>query len=450
MEQTIFPEYVNRVWPKLNLYINEKTNNSQKPLTYLHKQMLTPVYSPDQKWEGTSANTRYVAADMVSMDSPLPVKKRSTISKTNGTLPKIGMKKQLRESDINSINIMKAQMSMIGDNELKKQKLQQILARFVNDGYACSVGIDERNEYNFLKGISEGVVLIESDEDDDKNTGTGMRVNYGYKAENSFGVADIDDFSGDDIDRVMEKADKDGNTPTVIMLSKTAFNRIRKSRWARELVADYKEMTYTDATKLPVPSSKNFKEAVEDEKNLTFLVVDRSVSFEKNGVETSEKPFNPNKLVFLPSADNVGSLVWGTLAEATNRVKNVSYSVVDQHKLISRYAVTDPAFSEFSKGQSLSLPVIENVDAIYTIDLSEAQSVNTTEEAKDTTDVKITIWGVTYKKPEFVAEYNKIANANLAKTVSDSKLVNAVNKLSDADEAALKKAVESHKATATE
>ena len=175
-------------------------------------------------------------------------------------------------------------------------------------------------------------------------------------------------------------------------------------------------------------------------------MVDRSVSFEKNGVETSEKPFNPNKLVFLPSADNVGSLVWGTLAEATNRVKNVSYSVVDQHKLISRYAVTDPAFAEFSKGQSLSLPVIENVDAIYTIDLSEAQSVNTTEEAKDTTDVKITIWGVTYKKPEFVAEYNKIANANLATTISDSKLVNAVNKLNDSDEAALKKVVEAHKA----
>ena len=77
----------------------------------------------------------------------------------------------------------------------------------------------------------------------------------------------------------------------------------------------------------------------------------------------------------------------------------------------------------------------------------EAQTVNTTEEEKDTSDVKITIWGSTYKKPEFVAEYNKIAGKNLSATVSDEKLIAAVNRLNDADESLLKAAVESHKAS---
>ncbi len=448
MQQTIFPEYVNKLWPKLNLYVSEKTNNSKKPLKYLHKEMLTPVYSVDQKWTSTSANTRYVAADMVAMDSPLPLKSRSSISKVSGELPKLGMKKQLKESELNDILVMQAQLNSISDADAKKQKLREIYNRFINDGYACSVGIDERNEYNFLVGISEGIVLIEADEDDEKNTGIGMRVQYGYKPENSFGVAVVDDFSGDDIDRVMEKADKDGNTPSVIMLSKTAYNKIRKTRWAKELVASYKDLTYTDATKLPVPSVKNFNEAVEDEKGLTFLVVDRSISFEKNGKETSVKPFNKNKLVFLPSADNVGSLVWGTLAEASRPVEGVKYSTVDKYKLISRYSVTDPAFAEFSKGQALVLPVIENVDSIYTIDLSEAQPVDTEEEAKDTEDVKITIWGQTYKKPEFVTEYNKISGRKLTAKVADDKLIAAVNGLNDEDEELLKKAVESHKAGA--
>ena len=93
------------------------------------------------------------------------------------------------------------------------------------------------------------------------------------------------------------------------------------------------------------------------------------------------------------------------------------------------------------------MPVIENVDQIYSLDILEAQTVDTTKESKDSTDVKITIWGVTYKKPEFVTEYNKIAGKNLTSTVSDDKLIAAVNRLSDADEASLKKAVESHKTT---
>ncbi|MFK2460160.1 hypothetical protein ACIXQB_06670 [Bacteroides fragilis] len=45
-----------------------------------------------------------------------------------------------------------------------------------------------------------------------------------------------------------------------------------------------------------------------------------------------------------------------------------------------------------------------------------------------------------------MTEYNKIAGKNLTSTVSDDKLIAAVNRLSDADEASLKKAVESHKA----
>ena len=132
------------------------------------------------------------------------------------------------------------------------------------------------------------------------------------------------------------------------------------------------------------------------------------------------------------------------MAEATNPVNGVEYTTVDEYKLISRYSKTDP-LREFTSGQAICLPVIENVDQIYSLDILEAQTVDTTKESEDSADEKITIWGSTYKKPEFVTEYNKIAGKNLTSTVSDDKLIAAVNRLSDADEASLKKAVESHK-----
>ena len=135
-------------------------------------------------------------------------------------------------------------------------------------------------------------------------------------------------------------------------------------------------------------------------------------------------------------------MVWGTLAEVTNPVAGVIYSTVDEYKLISKYSKNDP-LQEFTSGQALVLPVIENVDQIYSLDISEAQTI----EGKDSTDKNITIWGQAYIKANFVAEFNKITGKNLSTTISDDKLIAAVNKLNDADEAKLKKAVESYKTT---
>ena len=445
MNESLFIEFVRRIWPKLSLYVKEKINGTNRTLTYLHKTMLTKVYSPDQKWEGTSANTTYVAADMVAMDSPLAPKMRDSIARSNGELPKIGIKKILRETQINAINIMKAHLSNASTDAAKKSVLNRIITRMLDDGTACSIGIDERNEANFLTGLSDGVIIVEGD--DDKNTGIGLRVDYGYLAENIFGFVTTGEVTGDDIERVISKVNNDGNSISVIMLALSTYNKIRQSQWAKELAANYRGLSFDNDTKLPVPTSTLFDEAFSDQYGgISFLKVDRSVKYEKNGKRVSYKPWNANKLIFLPSADNVGSFVWGTLAEATNPVNGVEYTTIDEYKLISRYSKTDP-LQEFTNGQAICLPVIENVDQIYSLDILEAQTVNTTEEEKDTSDVKITIWGSTYKKPEFVAEYNKIAGKNLSATVSDEKLIAAVNRLNDADESLLKAAVESHKAS---
>lgn len=444
MKESLFVEFVRSVWPKLSLYVKEKVNGGKKPLTYLHKTMLTPVYSPDQKWEGTSANTTYVAADMVAMDSPLPVKARDSVATSSGELPKIGMKKILRETQINAINIMKAHLSMATTDEAKKSQKRRILQRLTDDGTACSIGIDERNEANFLTGLSEGVVVVE----DDKNTGVGLRVKYGYFAENSFGVTTVGEPSGDDLKRIIAKADADGNSISTIMLALSMHNKLRNSQWAKELAANYKGQSFDENTKLPVPSASVFDEAFADDNNgIEFLKVDRSVTYEKNGKRQSYKPWNANKLIFLTNADKVGSLVWGTLAEATNQVAGVEYATVDEYKLISRYSKTDP-LQEFTNGQALVLPVIEDVDQIYSLDASEAQTVDETEETKDSTDVKITIWGAAYKKPEFIAALKVISGERVASNISDAKLIEKANALSDEDEEKLKAAVESHKATA--
>lgn len=432
MVQSQFVEYIRKIFPRLQNVVdtvNGKRNGDNKR-TYLHKSMLRKVYSADQKWSNAAVNTTYVAADMVSMNSPLPIKSRDAIAHANGSLPKIGMKKIMFESDINTVNIMKAQGA----------EWTNIANKLTSDPIACSAGIDEQNEANFLTGLSNGIVAVE----DENNTGTALRINFGYLPENCFGVETQNELTLDDIKRVLAYADNNGDTIITICIALSTYNKLRQTQGAKELVANYRGQTFDSNTKLPVPTASLFDEAFADDNNgVAFLKIDRSIISEKNGKRKPYKPWNQNKLIFL-TTEEVGALVWGTLAEKTNPVEGVVYSTVDEYKLISRYRTTEP-FTETTSGQALVLSVIENVDQIYSLDISEAQAVDTSAETSDSTGVKITIWGNTYKKPEFVKEFNKITGKNLASTIADDKLIAAVNRLNDFDEAKLKSAVESHK-----
>lgn len=430
MKESLFIQFISAIWPKLNLYVKEKEAPVKR--SYLHKEMLLPVYSSDQKWEGTSAKTTYVAADMVAMDSPLPIKKRGTLATSNGKLPKVGMKKVLRETEINAINIMKAHYETATTDEAKKAEKQRILTKLLNDGDACSIGIDEKNEANFLTALSEGVLLVE----DEDNAGTGLRVNFGYLDSNTFGTIVKGHVSYEDIENIRSKADADGNTITTLMIAKSKLNDIRKERWARELVADADDKVYTDETTLKVPSVSKFSQAFQDEFDIELKVVDRSVIFEKNGQQKSKKPWNAERMVFLCS-DTVGSLVWGTLAEATNPVEGVKYATVDQYKLISKYSTTDP-LRETTNGQSLVLPVIEDVDQIYVLDCSEEKSteVDKEKEKLDTADTFTTINGKKYKKADVIAQL-KTLGVKVAKNATDENVISAVNSLSDEQEISL-------------
>lgn len=431
MVESLFVDYINKVFPKLDNIVekvNEKRNGDKKR-TYLHKTMLRNVYSADQKWNSASVNTSYVAADMVAMDSPLPIKKRESLAHASGTLPKIGMKKHMFESDINAINIMKAQGA----------QWIEIANKLTNDPVACSVGIDEQNEANFLTALSDGIVAVS----DENNTGTALRINFGYLPENGFGVVTPNEITLDDIKRVLATASDRGDSIAVIAIALSTYNQLRNTQGAKELVANYRGQTYDENTKLATPSATVFDEAFADDNGgVKFLKIDRSIISEKNGKRNSYKPFNKNKLIYLTTKE-VGAFVWATLAEKTNPVEGVVYTTVGNYKLISRYRTTDP-LTETTAGQALCLPVIENVDQIYWQDITEAQTVDETAETADAADAYITYAAVKYKKPEFISELKKYIS--VASNATDATVISKVNMLNNEQEEAFKKAIATHKA----
>ena len=175
MLQTLFVDYVKKYFSALAKKFTETINDKKEETTYLHKSMLRKEFSTDLKWDSASVNSSIVAADVVAMDSPLPLKKRDVYSKASGDLPKIGMKLFKGEKLISDVNIMVA----------KGTAEAQIVQKIFEDLPRCQKGVYEQLEFCFLQGLSDGVTLVP----EEGNTGIGIRVDYGYKDENKFGVS---------------------------------------------------------------------------------------------------------------------------------------------------------------------------------------------------------------------------------------------------------------------
>jgi hypothetical protein len=424
MNPTLFVEFVKKWFGFLSKKVVEKVNDSKSPVTYLHRSMLRTELSADNKWDSLSVSRSIVAADIVSMDSPLPIKKRDAISTASGKIPKLGMKMTKTESLLADIRILQAR----GATEA------QIAQKIFDDVARVVTGIYERLEYAFLQALSTGITLV-SDED---NVGAGIRVNFGYKASNTFGASKKWGEQGytpiSDIERVITMAGENSDVITTIALDKASYNLIRKSDEAKTLHAASIGNYTGNNTITPTPSQ--FDALIADELKVKFLIIERTIRIEKDGRQRNVKPFAENTLVFL-TTEQVGALVYGILEEEGNPVAGVTYQKVDGYILVSKYSKNDP-LREFTTSQAIALPVIENVDSIYILNTQEALEVASDEVEDDDT---ITVYGETYGKAEVIAALND-AGVRTNANISDAKLIDKINQLSDEDEAKVREAIE--------
>lgn len=420
MIKSIYAMYIAKFFPKLQRLIEKVNGSRQTELKYFHKDMLRKEYSPDNKWESDTINTTYVAADYVSEDSEAPIKQRDSIATANGKLPKVSIARQMKESDMTKIRIMRAQGGTAA----------QIAAKLANDPVACANGIDERNEYAFLKGFQDGVVAIK----DEENPNALLRLDFGYPESHIFHATRKDVYDIEDIKNVLSAASEEGVTITKIAISKVAYDALRKTDGAKRLVADWKGQSYDANTTLPVPSPSNFNSAFEDETDgVEFNIINRSVVLEKNGSRKRVKPFGNHRLVFY-AGDVVGTLVYGRLAEQDNPVDDVNYVTIDDYKLISRYRETNP-LKEMTTGQAFVAPIIEDVDQIFVLDVSVSAELDETAETADTNDTYVTINGTKYTKADVITALKKFKS--IAVNATDQRVIDVYNSLNEEEEAAV-------------
>lgn len=357
METSAFVKYIEKFHPGVVLRITKTLNGTENPNPYLFKSLLRPKYSPDGSWEALSQSNIYVSSDYVSMDSKSPLKMRDSGGKANGKIHKQMMELWLNENQLTAIDTMVAQ----GIPEAL------IISELFQDDKRVIAGAYELNESTFLEGFSTGQVVIT----DAENVGTGIRLDYGYKAANKFAMdkllTDPTAKIFDRIGAVMKKGKAKG--VRVAYTDSDTIAAIASTTQAKELYAFSQNFV---GGSIPSPDMDQLNAVFSSRLGLTFIPVDRVITREKNASRTDYTPWKAGMITFAP-AGQVGDLVWSRLAEMNRPVAGVSYQIVDQYMLVSKYRKNEPSVSEWTKMQARVAPVISNVDSVFQLDTKSIQ-----------------------------------------------------------------------------
>ncbi len=415
MEKSLFAflaAWYSAIAKKLESTVNGKDDS--QPIKYLHKEMLTQELSTDLKWGSSSIDVAIVAADIVSMDSELPLKRQDSIATATGDIPKAGMKLKLSEKQLSDIDTMQA----------KKVALVEIVKKVFAQVKKVVFGIYERNESMFLQALSTGQTLVE----DTENVGLGIRVDFGIPDSNRNNASkpwnDATAKIVDDIKARIKAAKSKGKSLSVIMMDDVTASYVAENEQVKNNFA-FSGGIATVGSNVPSLDDEQLVLFFKKKFSLKLIIVDRQITTEKNGKRTTHAPWESGIVTFLPS-EKIGRLVYGVLAEDTRRNAAIMYEKVE-YILVKKWHENEP-FAEFTSSQALCLPVIDNADSIYLLDTKIAN----VEDEQTEGDAKFDYKGKEYTK-QSVVDAIKIVNPTSTVTIAskDSTLVNIINKFNE-------------------
>ena len=106
MEPTQFLQYIQQYAPKLLLEVTKYLNDTLRENAYYHQRFLTPKYSVTGSWEVINEYNKAIAADVIALDSSIPLKSNPTIETYGGEIPKVATERALNESDLRKLRLM--------------------------------------------------------------------------------------------------------------------------------------------------------------------------------------------------------------------------------------------------------------------------------------------------------------------------------------------------------
>lgn len=412
--KSIFNDLIGKYFSATAKYLYDKINGSKDEPTYLHDQMLDEEYSDDMTYASISGNFSRITADVVEIDSPMPIKTRGSLKSATGDIPKMGLKFVLNEK----------QMKTLMNLSRNASRVKELIKKIFNDTEACIYGIKEKIEQVHLIGFSSGFALIP----DEQNVGKAIRINYNIPEANQFGAeaakwSEAEAKPLDDIKRVVRAAKNKGEYPNTIWMDSYIVDNLLNNDQVKQMFAFSLNFT---GDNVPMLSEDQLKALFKSSLKLDLRVVDRTFVHEKDGKRTVSKGWTPNMVVF-STGIKVGALVYSTLAEAENKQPNVQYAEPNSYILISKSGTTDPV-SEKTAAQAMVIPVLQNVESLFYLNTEERDADDVQVEG----DADFSYKDVDYTKASVVEGLNETEEVPVSTVEQqDATLQNKINKLSE-------------------
>lgn len=357
MQKSLFSEYVEKHFPQLVLAINETLNgrslNSQIP--FLFPELLNPTYSPDSRWQSISGKYENVAADIIALGAPTPIKGRDQQNSYVGEIPKFGVMRSLNEVQMKDIDNMIAQ----GRPEA------EIVNRIFADVPFVINAVDEGVEDLFLSMLSTGVGIRKN------NVGLDVRFDMHYTdyTKNHIGVVKVWSDSTakpiNDIQKIIDQADNDGNAIINCYADDTALRAMYENEQVRAYFG-FSQNYAGSASNIPSLSYAQLQTLFMNQWGINLVRVRRSTRTEANGMRQNHKAWANGRMVFTCDA-RVGDLVYTATAEENRPAAGVAYQKANDYTLVSQFSEQEPLM-EYTKSQAMVCPVLNNVNRIYSID----------------------------------------------------------------------------------
>jgi len=334
----------------LQTYVNDR----------IFEEMYWPLFFPVKTtplltFEALSAEQgSRIAADIVAYNSSAPEKTRRIVSKLSGPIPATRVKRSLKETDLNTYNILKAQAS---------PDQNSILDLVFGDVDFVVNAVSARNEWVALKALSYGSITLDAT----NNAGVVTENAYDFGMPTAQKLAAAVDWATAasatpivDIETVQTAAQAIGSRISLILMNWATFNRFKVTAQVKDYILPFSAYSVRGAK--PTPRIDEINEALQKDGKPQIRIIDANIGIEIEGAISYANPWNDGYVAFLPQ-QNCGNTLVGPSAEETNPPVQVTQAKAD-YVLVSKYSDVDPV-TEFTKGEANAFPVWTNVDKCF-------------------------------------------------------------------------------------
>lgn len=310
-------------------------------------------------WEDVRGVYSNVAADYMAFDSETPVKTNPSEEAVNGKIPKIGLKRGLNESYMESIEKMLGSYS--ADAIAEKITIVQRL------------NIDSallRLEFDTMRALSHGVISVNNGNNVNLDN---VRVDYHIPATNKFGVAVANTVTYQDVKNMLRKADELGLVGFVRAYTDSAtLEKLGADEGMRKAYATRKALIAVPEGTLDV----NQINEVFAADGIAFIKATEKIRLELKGVRTNADAWKSGVITFVPEV-KAGLIAHCPVVEKRQSQRfndGDIYTDIGDYSIMSVLSQTKDPYTIVSRLETRAVPILSNSDGICQIDLSKVEA----------------------------------------------------------------------------